>query len=305
MRATTLLPPAKRNAGTAFFFKRVLIPLISLALAPIASPAQSTSAPPAHVTIRTNVEYGRVDGTSLLLDAGMPEGAGPFPVAIIVHGGGWGSGDKQKDIDLFFDPLTRVKCVWFSINYRLAPTNHWPACFEDVQTAVRWTKAHAAEYKGDPRRIALIGYSAGGQLVCQAAVLAKEDTRVQAVVGVSAPTDLMADTERRGGLSKSLKDLLARENVDDDVKAILREMSPLNHVHPGLPPFLLIHGTIDKSVPYEQSPIFQAKLKENGVACDLVTITNAPHAIATWEKIDPGYKEKMAFWLKQTLGNAR
>jgi alpha-L-fucosidase 2 len=206
---------------------------------------------------------------------------------------------------LFFDPLTRVKFVWFSINYRLAPTNHWPACFEDVQRAIRWAKAHAAEYKGDPRRIALIGYSAGGQLVCQAAVLAKEDTRVQAVVGVSAPTDLMADTERRGGLSKSLKDLLARENVDDDVKAILREMSPLNHVHPGLPPFLLIHGTIDKSVPYEQSPIFQAKLKENGVACDLVTITNAPHAIATWEKIDPGYKEKMAFWLKQTLGNAR
>jgi alpha-L-fucosidase 2 len=305
MRATKRLPPVERTAGTAFFFKFDLIPLFALVLAPIASLAQTTSAPPAQVTIRTNLEYGRVDGTSLLLDAGTPEGAGPFPVAIIVHGGGWGSGDKQKDIDLFFDPLTRVKFVWFSINYRLAPTNHWPACFEDVQRAVRWAKAHAAEYKGDPRRIALIGYSAGGQLVCQAAVLAKEDTRVQAVVGVSAPTDLMADTERRGGLSKSLKDLLARENVDDDVKAILREMSPLNHVHPGLPPFLLIHGTIDKSVPYEQSPIFQAKLKENGVACDLVTITNAPHAIATWEKIDPGYKEKMAFWLKQTLGNAR
>jgi alpha-L-fucosidase 2 len=305
MRATKRLPPVERTAGTAFFFKFDLIPLFALVLAPIASLAQTTSAPPAQVTIRTNLEYGRVDGTSLLLDAGMPEGAGPFPVAIIVHGGGWGSGDKQKDIDLFFDPLTRVKFVWFSINYRLAPTNHWPACFEDVQRAIRWAKAHAAEYKGDPRRIALIGYSAGGQLVCQAAVLAKEDTRVQAVVGVSAPTDLMADTERRGGLSKSLKDLLARENVDDEVKAILREMSPLNHVHPGLPPFLLIHGTIDKSVPYEQSPIFQAKLKENGVACDLVTITNAPHAIATWEKIDPGYKEKMAFWLKQTLGNAR
>jgi alpha-L-fucosidase 2 len=305
MRATKRLPPVERTAGTAFFFKFDLIPLFALVLAPIASLAQTTSAPPAQVTIRTNLEYGRVDGTSLLLDAGTPEGAGPFPVAIIVHGGGWGSGDKQKDIDLFFDPLTRVKFVWFSINYRLAPTNHWPACFEDVQRAIRWAKAHAAEYKGDPRRIALIGYSAGGQLVCQAAVLAKEDTRVQAVVGVSAPTDLMADTERRGGLSKSLKDLLARENVDDDVKAILREMSPLNHVHPGLPPFLLIHGTIDKSVPYEQSPIFQAKLKENGVACDLVTITNAPHAIATWEKIDPGYKEKMAFWLKQTLGSAR
>jgi alpha-L-fucosidase 2 len=226
-------------------------------------------------------------------------------VAIIVHGGGWGGGDKQKDSDLFFDPLTRAHITWFSINYRLAPTNRWPACFEDVQTAIRWAKAHAAEYKGDPQRIALIGYSAGGQLVCQAAVLAKEDTRVQAVVGFAAPTDLLADTERRGGLSKSLKDLLARESVDDDVKAILREMSPLNHVHPGLPPFLLIHGTVDKSVPYEQSPIFQAKLKENGAVCDLITVTNAPHSIAAWERIDTSYKERMTDWLQQTLSHRK
>jgi acetyl esterase/lipase len=260
---------------------------------------------PGLARVRADIEYGTAGSESLKLDVGMPEGAGPFPVAIVVHGGGWGSGDKQKDINLFFDPLTKANLTWFSINYRLAPTSHWPACFEDVQTAVRWVKAHAAEYNGDPQRIALIGYSAGGQLVCQAAVLAKEDTRVQAVVGFAAPTDLMADTERRGGLSPPLKDLLARQNLDEEVKAILREMSPLNHVHPGLPPFLLIHGTLDKSVPYEQSPIFQAKLKENGVACDLITVTNAPHAIAAWEKIDTSYKEKMALWLKETLGGAK
>src|SRR5215467_2780213 len=98
--------------------------ILLLLLAPFlayAASADDASPAPAHVTIRTNLEYGRAGGMSLLLDAGMPDGAGPFPVAIIVHGGGWSGGDKQKDIDLFFDPLTRANFTWFSINYRLAP----------------------------------------------------------------------------------------------------------------------------------------------------------------------------------------
>jgi acetyl esterase/lipase len=256
--------------------------------------------------LKTDLEYGRAGGESLRLDASVPDGAGPFPVVMIVHGGGWGSGDKQKDITVLFEPLTRAGYTWFSINYRLAPTNRWPACFEDVQTAIRWVKAHAAEYKGDPRRLALIGYSAGGQLVCQAAVLATNDTRVQAVIGFAPPTDLVADTERRGGLSKSLQALLDREEkVDDQVNTLLKQMSPINYVKPGLPPFLLIHGTVDKSVPYEQSLNFQARLKENGVPCEIVTVTNAPHNIMSWEKIDTSYKEKMTDWLKRTLVQPR
>lgn len=251
--------------------------------------------------LKTDIEYGKTGKESLRLDASVPDGAGPFPVAIIVYGGGWSTGDKQRDITTLFEPLTKAQFTWFSINYRLAPTNRWPACFEDVQTAVRWVKRNAADYKGDPRRIALMGYSAGGHLACQAAVLATPDTRVQAVVGIAPPTDLVADTERRGGLSKSLKALLNRESVDDSVKTLLRELSPVNHITPGLPPFLLIHGTADKTVPCEQSLVFQAKLKEHGVACNLITISNAPHSIVAWETIDPGYKAEMIAWLKQTL----
>ncbi len=63
-----------------------------------------------------------------------------------------------------FEPLSRANFTWFTIDYRLAPENRWPACFDDVQTAIRWVKQHAAEFKGDPERIALIGYSAGGHL---------------------------------------------------------------------------------------------------------------------------------------------
>jgi len=79
-------------------------------------------------------------------------------------------------------------------------------------------------------------------------------------------------------------------------------MSPLNFVKPGLPPFLLIHGTDDKSVPYAQSVNFQAKLKEVGVPCELVTIKGAPHRLTEWDKLDASYKEKTVAWLQQTLG---
>jgi len=253
---------------------------------------------------KSDVEYGRAGDESLRLDAHVPDGPGPFPMVVIVHGGGWSGGDKHKDISVLFEPLSKANFTWFSINYRLAPTNHWPACLEDVQTAIRWVKAHAAEYKGDPQHLALLGYSAGGQLACLAAVLAKEDTQIQAVVGFSPPTDMVADTEHRGGLSKSLQMLFGRETVDEQTRALLKEMSPINFVKPGLPPFLLIQGDADKTVPYEQTLHFQAKLKENNVPCELVTVKGAPHRITEWDKFDPGYKEKLVAWLGRTLGLA-
>src|SRR4051812_44736290 len=210
----------------------------------------------AQAAVKTDVPYCTVDGEELLLDYDVPAGDGPprgFPVAIIIHGGGWGSGDKRADVDALFRPLIDAKIAWASINYRLAPKHRWPACYDDVREAIRVVKEHAAEYGGDPKRIALIGYSAGGHLATLAAVQADDETRVQAVVGIAPPPDLVADCARRGGVSPSLMALLDRpKELTDDTNKLLRELSPLTYVKPGLPPFLLIHGTEDKSVPYEQ-----------------------------------------------------
>jgi acetyl esterase/lipase len=267
-----------------------------------AAPAE-TAPPEERAVVKSDIEYGRAGGVRLLLDASVPDGAGPHPMVIIVHGGGWGSGDKQQDTVPITEPLTRANFTWFSINYRLAPEHRWPACFEDMQTAIRWVKAHAAAYRGDPERIALLGYSAGGQLACLAAVRAEEDIRVQAVVGLAPPMDLLADTERRGGLSRALQDLLDRpQRVDAESQAILQDLSPITHVKPGLPPFLLIHGTADKSVPYSQSVSFRKQIEEVGGRCDLVTMAGAPHAIRDWGKADASYQEKMVAWLLRTLG---
>ncbi|HUJ44766.1 MAG TPA: alpha/beta hydrolase [Opitutaceae bacterium] len=258
-----------------------------------------------------DIEYGRAGGESLRLDASVPDGSGSHPIAILVHGGGWSSGDKagsnhpgdSADISPWFAPLTAAKFAWFSINYRLAPAHRWPACFEDVQTAIRWVKAHAAEYGGDPRRMALFGHSAGGHLVCLAGTETTADTRVQAIVGFAPVTDFEYELPIRGGLSKSLQGLLDRpQAVTPEALAILREMAPINHVKPGLPPFLLVQGDADKTVPIEESRNFAAKLRASGVPCDFVVIPGAPHRLMSWGQFDPHYADTVIAWLRKVLG---
>lgn len=264
---------------------------------------------------RCDIQYGESGGEKLLLDAHVPAGDGKFPVVLIVHGGGWMSGDKETDIVPVFAPVA-TNFTWFTINYRLAPTNRWPACYEDVQTAIRWVKAHATEFKGDPERIALLGYSAGGHLVTLAGTrggkshsileflhLKKSDATVQAVAAFAPPTDLVADNERRGGLSISMRNLFGYEssNITDSVRVVLKENSPLTYVKPGLPPFLIVQGSADKTVPANQSLVFQEKLKAVGVVCDLILIPEGQHRISDWEKFTPDWQQQLVAWLNEKL----
>ena len=251
---------------------------------------------------RFDIEYGEAGKEKLLLDAHIPQGDGIFPVVLIVHGGGWMTGDREKDIVPVFAPFA-TNFTWFTISYRLAPTNRWPACFDDVQTAIRWVKTHAAEFKGDANRIALLGYSAGGQLVTLAGTHATTDTKVQAIAAFAPPTDLVADNERRGGLSISMRNLFGYEssNITDSVRVVLKENSPLTYVQPGLPPFLIVQGSADKTVPAGQSLAFAEKLKSSGVNCKMIMIPEGTHRIAEWTKFDPAWQGKLIAWLNEKL----
>jgi alpha-L-fucosidase 2 len=212
------------------------------------------------------------------------------------------TGDREKDIVPVFAPFA-TNFTWFTIDYRLAPTNRWPACFEDLQTAIRWGKLHAAEFKGDPNRIALLGYSAGGQLVTLAGTHADADTRVQAIAAFAPPTDLVADNERRGGLSISMRNLFNCDstNLTDSVRAVLKKNSPLTYVQPGLPPFLLINGSADKTVPFGQTKNFFKALQAANVDSELITIPEGQHRIADWDKFYPAWQEKLISWLNEKL----
>src|SRR5512138_338698 len=112
--------------------------------------------------LREDIEYAQAGGQSLRMDAYVPEGRGPFPAAIIVHGGAWVSGDRRANVQPLFHPLEDAGLAWFSISYRLAKdVTQFGAGILDVEEAVRYARAHAAEYNIDPDRIALIGESAG------------------------------------------------------------------------------------------------------------------------------------------------
>lgn len=251
---------------------------------------------------RFNIQYGMAGGQTLLLDAHIPAGNGPFPVLIIVHGGGWMTGDKEGDIVPAIAPYITHFC-WFTINYRLAPKSRWPACFDDLQTAVRWVKQHATEYKGDPDRIALIGYSAGGHLVTLAGTFAAADVHVQAIVGMAPPTDLVWDNERRGGLSTSMRNLFdfATTNITSTRRVVLKRYSPLTHVRPELQPFLLVQGTTDRTVPFGETTNFMAALQAVGVPCDMVVITNGGHRIADWSGYNTNWQGRLVSWLNEKL----
>jgi acetyl esterase len=202
--------------------------------------------------------------------------------------------------------VARLGIAWFTIDYRLAPKNHYPAPVEDVLSAVRWVKTHAGDFRVNPDRIALVGESAGGQLVAQAAVLATGEARVAAVVPFYAPLDFIADMERRGGLSTSMRGFFGRATAEADPATLqlLRQASPIYRVGESggkLPPFLLAHGTGDQSVLYSWSPRFQEKLKAAGIPCDLITIPDGRHGMATWEGIAPEYKNRVAAWLAEKL----
>ncbi len=262
----------------------------------------------ARAGVTPGIEYGRAAGEILRLDASVPDGPGPFAAVIIVHGGGWTGDDTAVNCTPLFAPLSRAGFAWFAPKYRLAPAHRWPACIEDVEAAILWIKAHAAEFHVDPKRLALLGESAGGQIVQVVAVRAttpEAPTRVAALVPIYAPCDNVADSVRRGGPGGSMQALLGiGPKLDPLAEAKLRELSPLNFVHTQLPPCFLVHGTADKSVPYEQSVMWQARLKSLGVPCELVTVTGAPHGMGKWETapgLDLSYKEKLVAWLGGVL----
>ncbi|QDU56547.1 alpha/beta hydrolase [Aeoliella mucimassa] len=263
----------------------------------------------------TTLTYKQVGDEELLLDVVVPEQVETkeasesadrsLPVVIVVHGGGWGSGDRKTMIAPVLETLTQAGCIYVSLEYRLSPQHRWPACLDDVQDGVAWTKDHIAEYGGDPDRIAILGYSAGGQLAFWAAIRDTSPHRLKGLIGLAPTTDFLEDLGRRSGPSKALRDLMNCEQ--DESLAItlqrLYEASPINYLHDKMPPILLIHGSADRSVPLQQSVHIQQKIAEQrwDVPCELYRIEGAPHRQSEWDQFDEGYKRKLREWLGKHL----
>jgi alpha-L-fucosidase 2 len=250
-----------------------------------------------------DVEFSRAGGVVLRLDASVPEGAGPFPAAILVHGGGWVRGDRRTDVAPLFQPLSDAGIAWFSIDYRLqADPLRFGVAVNDVEEAVRFVKEHAKEYRIDPDRIALVGESAGGHLAAMAALNGK--ISVKAVVALYAPTNLVGLVKDSDLIPDQIRDQVRGTAIEGLLMARLSQLSPIEKVFAGMPPFLLIHGTADAIVPFDQSRAMCARMKSVGADCQLFAVPRAGHGLRRWEgtpSMAGPYKKEMVRWLREQL----
>ncbi|MEZ5402106.1 MAG: alpha/beta hydrolase [Bryobacteraceae bacterium] len=167
----------------------------------------------------------------------------------------------------YLPKLTAAGYTAFVITHRAAPRFHYPAAVEDAQRAVRFVRYHAARYGIDKDRIGAFGASSGGHLVSMLGTLdgkgraATEDpverqsSKVQCVVALYPVTD-PAKVDTSNGLQAITSFMPARFDLDR-----FREAAPVTHVTADDPPFLLIHGDGDKTVPFNQSELMEAALK--------------------------------------------
>lgn len=227
--------------------------------------------------VLAGVPFATVDGTVLSLDVYRPEGTGPHPAVIAVHGGSWRSGDRSQWA-ASAPAFTDAGFVVFAIDYRLSLPNrgvlytHAP---RDVRRAVDWVRARAADYQVDPDSIALIGSSAGAHL----ALIASQGTGadVGAVVAWSPPVNLSALA--RGFFTR---DLLA-DPIRNYLGCLPRtcprryaRMSPLRRIEPVDPPTFLAVST-DELIPARQVRAMALDLSAAGVSATLREIPGTTH----------------------------
>jgi len=239
----------------------------------------------ANAAVQRDLVYKRVNGEVLALDFYSPEKfPGPLPVIIWIHGGGWSRGRKERcpAVALVDDGYAVA-----SIDYRLSRTAPFPAQIEDCKAAVRWIRANASKYNLDPDHIGVWGHSAGGHL---AALLGTSggvrelegdgdnmsySSRVQAVCDVAGPSDLVrlyqdasrSSGDKSGKAMSAVAALVGGSVEQNQTNAIAA--SPIRYISKDDPPFLIIHGENDPTVPVTQAESFAAALKAAGVETTL------------------------------------
>ena len=227
-----------------------------------------TSVSPTHA----DLAYASVTDAQKL-DLYIPEGTGPFPVVIMVHGGGFMFGDKADGAGLTgVDQLLTAGYAVASINYRLSGEAIYPAQIHDAKAAVRFLRANAATYNLDPDKFGAWGASAGGNLVsllgttCGVAELEgdlgnnDQSSCVQAVVDWFGPIDFLKMQEQltEAGCSASTDDASSPEStlIGAAIQTVPEKVAltnPMNYITPDDAPFLIQNGTADCNIPPAQN----------------------------------------------------
>lgn len=250
---------------------------------------------------QAGIAYKHTPDGALLLDAYTPAAGDHHPLVVMIHGGAWARGGRfEMGLTKWAGYLASAGMAVISIDYRLAPATTYPDSFQDCLDAVDWAVEHAESLGADPTRIGLWGDSAGGHLVL---LLATSQThpafrgprlragaeRLRAVVAFYPPTDLRAldAAERRGFTgTRTVRDFVGADPEHDPGR--WHEASPIEHVHPALPPILVLQGTRDFLVPHSQATSFAERLGAVGAPHRLEIVDGGVHG---FDRVGPGERE--------------
>lgn len=247
------------------------------------------------IELQLDVPYAGTDHPRQRLDLYLPKPrpAGALPVIVFLHGGGWMGGNKDDGAARLVPFVRSGRYAGVSVGYRLTRDATWPAQIHDVKAAVRWVRANAERVGLDPDRIAVWGRSAGGHLALMlgtsgdVAALAGDlgphrgtSSRVAGVANFFGPTELLAEIGQPSDLDRTRADapealLIGGPLLEHSDTA--RAASPVTYVTPDDPPVLTVHGTDDRTVPYDQAVRIDAALRKAGVPSTLVTIEGGGH----------------------------
>jgi acetyl esterase len=241
--------------------------------------------------LHEGVTIREVEGRGVHADVLVPEGPGPHPVLVYLHGGGWVSGSPRTHRKLGHR-FAEAGFLVVNVDYRLAPEHPFPAGLEDCVAAVRWAAREAVRFGGDPARLAIGGDSAGGNLSAATAIsLARERSgpRIGAALLLYGVFDfatiregLDAD-ERLAEVGRGMLDLMVHSYLGaDGDPALLRDprVSPL-HAAEHLPPSFVVVGGADPLA--AQARRLAEALEQAGVPHEHVLVDGMPHGFAQME----------------------
>ncbi|WP_069804426.1 alpha/beta hydrolase [Thermogemmatispora onikobensis] len=237
-----------------------------------------------------HVEDRRIPGPAgeIPIRVYRPAGAGPFPLLVFFHGGGWVICNLDTHDGLCRSLANGAGCVVVSVDYRLAPEHKFPAAPEDCYAATRWVAEHAAELNGDARRLAVGGDSAGGNLTAVVTHLAREQGGPPLVFQllIYPATDFTADTPSRRengqGYNLTLDDMLwfANQYLNSPEEVRNPLVSPmLREDLRGLPPALVITAEYDPL--RDEGERYGERLREAGVPVTIHRYEGMIHGFLT------------------------
>lgn len=205
----------------------------------------------------------------------------------MIHGGGWRSGDRSHNNTLA-GQLAAKGFVAIPVDYRLSTEALYPAAVQDVKAAIRWVRAHAAAYHIDPNRMAILGFSAGGQLAALVGTTSNNpafdekkgtpnaSSAVQAIVDIDGVLAFIHPESGEGDDSKSTSAATYWFGYGKDQKpAVWQEASALNHIDKNTPPMLFLNSSVERM--HAGRDDLLAKLTKLGIYAEVHTFADAPH----------------------------